>query len=698
MSATVHDLIIVLELFFPRDLPFRQALYVLMVVISVYPLLRLHLNQQRQPRQPARTAWYKAVLGLLAIALERGENDPASWFPQDEEGPDYAERMANDLSGMYSLLRLQPTDEALSMSSFFPHARTILCTKRLHCMFCPAGDLNIIPSLRRREDIRTVWLLDSTFHWVQADLVTAHCATCTAEYYPDRVTYRGPNRTCLQRLEFDVNHVRVSKHGIWVHRHIAICQEKALYRFHSGWSNFADWLNDCSPAATQKLTYRQSQRLFMEHFSRRLLRAHNKDAEFVCVAHPSTDRLVSSVRATIGVNSGVIPGAMTHGCTDCTHVKRYRSDLLAEGAVFGSNIDVIGVENHDDEDLNDAPQNEMPALEVPEQQVSPPVGAPWGYVRLAVMDGKTVTHRKCALDTCELPLVNYKNGRFCETHLDLRNICGIVPCGLPVRETGALTCNTQSHIDWYRQYGTRFSRLSFPGVRRVIRRQNELAENNAHSGPTLQVQLAALGNTPGNEVVHTFKAKSTYCLQTVQWACGVPIGWGKCYRSESSPQVLSILNKIWADYPDSKPSFVAYDDACDLLRHIVTQNPNDPWLETTKFIVDAWHYIGHRATDVLCRSWCNPAPVDGSQPDLVVAEEDAQGQVHQTRAFNTETAEQLNSWLSGFESQLRQMTDINYDFFIHVLLMIYGEKMEERAESKGKSLTEDFWAKVNGLD
>jgi hypothetical protein len=85
--------------------------------------------------------------------------------------------------------------------------------------------------------------------------------------------------------------------------------------------------------------------------------------------------------------------------------------------------------------------------------------------------------------------------------------------------------------------------------------------------------------------VHTFKAKTTYCLQTIQLACGFPIGWGKCYRSESTPQVLAILNQIWEHHPNSRPSFIAYNDACDLLRHIVTQNPNDPWL-STKFIVD----------------------------------------------------------------------------------------------------------------
>jgi hypothetical protein len=93
-------------------------------------------------------------------------------------------------------------------------------------------------------------------------------------------------------------------------------------------------------------------------------------------------------------------------------------------------------------------------------------------------------------------------------------------------------------------------------------------------------------------------------LQTVQWACGFPISWGKYYRSESPLQVLAILDRIWLDHPESKPSFVAYNDACSLLRHIVTQDPHSAWLRTTKFVVDAWHYIGHRAIDILCCLWC----------------------------------------------------------------------------------------------
>ncbi|THU75242.1 hypothetical protein K435DRAFT_585000, partial [Dendrothele bispora CBS 962.96] len=83
--------------------------------------------------------------------------------------------------------------------------------------------------------------------------------------------------------------------------------------------------------------------------------------------------------------------------------------------------------------------------------------------------------------------------------------------------------------------------------------------------------------------------------------------------------------------------------------------------------------IGHKATDVLCRIWCNPTPTNGSQPDLIRVVTDDNGHTHLTRAFNTETAEQLNSWISPYESQLRQMTDVNFDIFIHALMMLYTE-------------------------
>ncbi|KAJ7710815.1 hypothetical protein B0H17DRAFT_1223993 [Mycena rosella] len=526
------------------------------------------------------------------------------------------------------MLGLNPHNlTAPSPLSPFPTPRVVLYTSHLSCIFCPVADLNIVPTLRRREKGQVVWVLDDKFHWVQADLLIAHCASCRADYYPDQITFKDKHNSRRQKLEISPEYIRISKHGIWAHRHIAVVQENALNRFHSGWSNFADWLND-STRSERTLTYRQSQRLFMEHSSRRLLLFHRKDAEFTCKAHPSTRFLAAAVRSAIGVNGGVLEVAMSHGCVDCTHIKRYRSDLIEEGAILEGALDVAGMPAEENV-ANPAIIPDDPGVAqvtMPPQQEAPIAGEPRGYSRLAVMDGRTIKHNKCALDACEGPLLNYKNGRFCEDHINLRDVCGIIPCGRPARD-GELTCDTQSHMDWHRQYTNRFSRLSFPGVRRVIRRQQELADDPTVMGPSLRVELAALSDTPGDQVVHTFKAKSTYCLQTVQWACGFPIGWGKCYRSESSSQVLAILDKIWEGHPEARPSFIAYDDACSLLRHIVTQDANSQWILTTKFIVDAWHYIGHRATDILCRLWCNPAPTNGSQPDLVLLEEDANERV-----------------------------------------------------------------------
>ncbi|KAJ7848906.1 hypothetical protein B0H13DRAFT_1515341, partial [Mycena leptocephala] len=79
-------------------------------------------------------------------------------------------------------------------------------------------------------------------------------------------------------------------------------------------------------------------------------------------------------------------------------------------------------------------------------------------------------------------------------------------------------------------------------------------------------------------------------------------------------------------------------------------------------------------------------PKNGSRPDLVLVEEDANGICRQTRAFNTETTEQLNSWLNGFESQLRRMSDVNYDFFMHVLMMIYAETVQTHVVQKNQEL------------
>ncbi|KZV91965.1 hypothetical protein EXIGLDRAFT_587116, partial [Exidia glandulosa HHB12029] len=258
-------------------------------------------------------------------------------------------------------------------------------------------------------------------------------------------------------------------------------------------------------------------------------------------------------------------------------------------------------------------------------QVQPPVPVPNNgqelLINMAVIDGKVIQHWICAVPNCPRPLDNYKNGRFCKPHLDLA------------------------------QQG------------------NDGVQNRVH--------LPDIDGIPGNQVPHTLRPRSVHCIQTAQWACGYPIAWTKFYDSESLTQVYTFLSWIWPN-PLTRPTYISYDNACKLLRHIVTQHFGDQWIQVTRFLVDTWHYINHVADDDVCRVWCNPVPMDGSQPDLVLEKRDINGNLHQTRAFNMETAEQFNSWLDRYKGLLEQMTATSHDFVMHTLFMLYGEMVEER--------------------
>jgi hypothetical protein len=62
----------------------------------------------------------------------------------------------------------------------------------------------------------------------------------------------------------------------------------------------------------------------------------------------------------------------------------------------------------------------------------------------------------------------------------------------------------------------------------------------------------------------------------------------------------------------------------------------------------------------------DPAPLNGSAPNLLVVDTDREGQQYYKRAFNTQvwylrhTCEKLNAWLGGFESILKRMTPSNF--------------------------------------
>jgi hypothetical protein len=122
---------------------------------------------------------------------------------------------------------------------------------------------------------------------------------------------------------------------------------------------------------------------------------------------------------------------------------------------------------------------------------------------------------------------------------------------------------------------------------------------------------------------------------------------------------------------ESRPAYICIDKACQVVRTAISNGSWNTWKKSTRFIVDSYHYTNHRATDELCRKYCNPAPTDGSAPNLVGQKVDKNGVVHDVREFNTQTCEQLNAWLGDFETILKRMTSKNFNWFMHVMLFYH---------------------------
>ncbi|KAF8885044.1 hypothetical protein BD779DRAFT_1442738 [Infundibulicybe gibba] len=169
---------------------------------------------------------------------------------------------------------------------------------------------------------------------------------------------------------------------------------------------------------------------------------------------------------------------------------------------------------------------------------------------------------------------------------------------------------------------------------------------------------------------HYFSPARFYCVETICAPCGTVIAWTKFDKSESPTNILNFLEDI---YPteESRPDYICIDKACLLLRSSIANGSWDMWSKTSRFIVDSYHYINHRTEDYICRKWCNPAPLNGSAPNLVVIAYDRQRNPYYKRAYNTQACEQLNSCLGGFESILKRMTPGNFNWFLHVMLFYH---------------------------
>ncbi len=182
-----------------------------------------------------------------------------------------------------------------------------------------------------------------------------------------------------------------------------------------------------------------------------------------------------------------------------------------------------------------------------------------------------------------------------------------------------------------------------------------------------------------------FSPNRWYCCETMCTPCGVVLAWTKFAKSESPSNILGWLKEVYPSQQD-RPAYICIDKACLVMKTaVIQQTPWEEWKQTTRFIVDSYHYINHKATDRICRTWCNPSPQDGSAPNLVGERIDKDGNTVKVREFNTEACEQLNAWLGGFESILKRMTVNKFNWFLHVMIFYHVKHVLQKMEKPNLS-------------
>jgi hypothetical protein len=437
--------------------------------------------------------------------------------------------------------------------------------------------------------------------------------------------------------------------NIWIDRTFSKAVLNGSYHFHASVSAFAEFWNtsfwSTQTSSSKRLSRRQVWQSFVQESVRKVASVSGIDLEL-----PDKLPIAEVTKEAFRVlgEDGVIRCADGHTCSECTHEYKKRADMIPNAddpaAVVGIdenhnvppliNDDDDGQMQVDDEHSSDS-SSENEAMEIDRSSSDEDSQSEYAPVQMVVIDGIVFGPKHCAFENCTADLENYRTGIFCAQHERSHgHLCHIQNCQ-NVKVAGTQACQQHRHL--WRSHIVRFGHSTLLGIRRMVRRSEEehlpwLPPPNHNAQPHDEPAHAA---APGNQPKNYFSASRFYCVETIAGPCGIVQAWTKFAKSESPTNILDFLDRV---YPNetSWPDYVCIDKACLLLRHAVASGRWAIWEKTTRFIVDAYHYINHRTTDSVCRKYCNPAPLNGSAPNLVVVENDKFGQPHYKRAYNTE--------------------------------------------------------------
>jgi hypothetical protein len=655
---------------FSSGISLTTVLTILFTLTNNPDLLNLHSRQQHPKAKGETSQKISGWIKSLARALEDRLADSADdLFKSGDEKLQLAHdqvitHIGIKLDAFAKLLKLDPYSKhgqfqgkvkPISEQNIEPVH--IICPESSECETMECQSRAILKSTRERDSPK-VTLIEGTKIYDNVPVLSGQCSTCLTSYHADHEHFQKPDNTWTKLYLNSAKYLKVGQ-NIWVDRVFSHAVLNGTYHFHASTSAFAEFWNASFWASQNTVSRKVSQRQIWQAFVQESVRMVASKAGFDLQL---SDKLpiddVTKHSFKILGEEGKIRSAEGHSCTECTHKYKSQADVFPEaddpaGVVgvdeshevpgftgeyedAGAEIDVIAENENIAMDVDEPQHSQSGTIGSTQQQTEQ--NQEQGFVQMVVLDGIVMGPKHCSIEGCTADLQNYRNGVFCEEHQFTQgHLCRVRNCE-NLKAEDIPTCD--QHRSIWRTHLIHYGRSTPLGIWRIVRRTEDErlpwlpALHNRNLQPHDQPAPAPAHR---NQPKSYFVASRFYCVETICAPCGVVIAWGKFPKAESPTNILDFLDKVYPD-ANSHPDYVCIDKGCQLLRHAIASGRWDGWKNTTRFIVDSYHYINHRTTDYLCRKYCNPAPLNGSAPNLVTVEHDNFGVPHFKRAFNTQVS------------------------------------------------------------
>ncbi|TDL13563.1 hypothetical protein BD410DRAFT_735206 [Rickenella mellea] len=654
---------------FSKKVSLATVLVVLFSTTCNSDLLNLHARQQNPQLDNEISQTISGWMKAFARALdERLGTDSKRLFKKHElksnlEDDQRLTLIGMKLNGLSKLIGMDPyyRDESgrimckplkvISEKEIEPVH--LICPISMHCSSAQCEKRALLLDTRDR-DVPRVTLIKGTKFYPECHLLSGMCTNCGTRYYGDHES--SAEDKAGPKSRWYLNNAKYMKAGsnLWVDRVFSGAVVNGTYSFHASTSAYAEFFNDSfwnqQNPTVKKLSRRQVWHTFVQETLRQVAKSARRTLELE--DDLPIDKVTKEAYKILG-EDGIIRSAQNHHCSECTHEYRHTADIIPDH----DPASLLGV----DENRN------VPALSI---EVPPPLPAdatPQARLEAARFDAARVEADTINVRANPLPQGEAHN----PAPVKMVVLDGIV-MGPTVKE---------ERLPW------------LPNLTRPVQLHDDETQTS---------------NTSRNNY---FTAAQFYCVETICAPCGVVLAWTKFDKSESPSKILNFLASVFPT-ESVRPNYICIDKACAVLRTAIVNGSWDTWKKTTRFIVDSYHYINHRVQDWVCRKWCNPAPLNGSAPNLVIIEHDNNGVPHYKRAFNTQACEQLNAWIGGFQTVLNKMTIGNFDWSLHALLFIHTQRVikaqmdklerqqrsEEEKKKKKKVEEEESDTEAEGFD